>query len=112
MVYSAPDQGEGYGDTSASRRPATRGCICACGVSLKARAQAIAALPSRSAIASSLSRRSSPPWPHPFLLKLRNLDLEQTRPADVPAVFDQDPVCPARSQSPGMHDTASRHTWA
>ena len=23
MVYSAPDQGEGYGDTSASRRPAT-----------------------------------------------------------------------------------------
>ena len=113
MVYSAPGQGEGYGDTSASRRPADRGCICACGVSLSARAQAIAALPSRSAIASSLSRRSSPPVAAIHSCSKCAIWTSSRRDRHTCLTYSiRIPCAPRFSQSPGSHDTASLHTWA
>ena len=54
-------QGRGPLGAASIARPAVRGCICACGVSRSARAQAVIAFVSRSAIASSLSRRGRPP---------------------------------------------------
>jgi hypothetical protein len=94
-------------------RPAVLGCICACGVKRRARAQAIIARVSRSEAANSLSSRSRPPsaWVHSS--SNCAIWISSKRDRHVCLQYAIKIGWAARvSQFPGNDPTTSRQTWA
>jgi hypothetical protein len=105
-------QGRGPCGRLLMARPAVLGCIWACGVKRRARAQAIMARVSRSEAASSLSRRSRPPSVRVHSSSNCAIWISSKRDRQACLQYAIKIGWAARvSQFPGNDPTTSRHTW-
>ncbi len=106
-------QGRGPCGRLLMARPAVLGCIWACGVKRRARAQAIMARVSRSEAASSLSRRSRPPSVRVHSSSNCAIWISSKRDRQACLQYAIKIGWAARvSQFPGNDPTTSRHTCA